>query len=269
MTPVEVIEGDGPLILGQPHGGLSVPDAIAARLNPLGRTLADADWHIARLYEGLAPGATVVRATFHRYVIDANRDPSGASLYPGRNTTGLVPLTDFDGRPIWRDGQAPGADEIEARRDAFHAPYHAALDAQIARTRARHGVAVIYDCHSIRSRIPFLFEGLLPVFSIGSNDGASCAPAVAEAARAACAAAASEGFDHVLDGRFKGGWTTRRCGRPEAGAHAIQMELAQRAYMDETAPFAYRPDLAGRVRPTLAEALRRLDALARSGALAP
>src|SRR5690606_32698086 len=122
-----------------------------------GTTLADTDWHIDRLYDRLAPGATVVRATFHRYVIDANRDPSGASLYPGQNTTGLCPLSDFDNRPIWRAGREPDEQEISRRVREFHKPYHAALGAEIDRVRRRHGLAVLYDCHSIRSVIPYLF----------------------------------------------------------------------------------------------------------------
>lgn len=262
----EAIPGDGPIILGQPHGGTWLPDALLNRLNDNGRTLADADWDIARLYEGLLPGVTVVRSHVHRYAIDANRDPGGASLYPGQNTTELCPTTDFDGQPIWGPGQEPSADEIAERRASFHAPYHALLEAEIARVKARHGVAVLYDCHSIRSRIPFLFEGLLPVFSIGTDGGRTCAPSVEEAAVRLCAA--SPGRDMVVNGRFKGGWTTRAYGRPEAGVHAIQMELAQRAYLArEEAPWAYDQDKAEGLRTTLSAILRELDHLARSGAL--
>ncbi len=263
MSPALVTEGDGPLILGFPHVGTHVPPRIAAMLNETGAGLTDTDWHVDRLYDGLAPGATTVRATFHRYVIDANRDPEGASLYPGQNTTGLVPLTDFDGRPLWR--AEPDAAEIEARRAAFHAPYHAALAAQVARVKARHGVAILYDCHSIRSRIPFLFEGTLPDMNLGDNEGRTCAPAITEGTREICAAS---GYSHVVNGRFKGGWTTRWYGRPETGVHAIQMELAQATHLaTEAPPFAYDDAKAARLRPVLAAILARLDALARSGAL--
>ena len=188
MTSVEVTRGAGPIILGMPHGGMFLPPEVRARLNPLGRTLADADWHIDALYAGLAPDATVVRATFHRYVIDANRPPDGASLYPGQNTTGLIAETDFDGRPIWDAPPTPA--DAAARLAAFHAPYHAALAAEIARVRARHGVAILWDCHSIRSRIPFLFEGVLPDFNIGTADGASCDGRITAAVQAVCAGAA-------------------------------------------------------------------------------
>ncbi len=266
MNPVIVTEGDGPIILGMPHGGTFVPDKIMARLSPIGAALADTDWHIGQLYAGLLAGATSVAATFHRYVIDANRGPDGASLYPGQNTTGLCPTTDFDGRDIWAAGQAPSPDEIDQRGAQFHAPYHAALTDQIARVRARHGVAIVYDCHSIRSHIPFLFDGILPVFSIGTNGGQTCSAAVQDAVTAPCFAAPQ--MDAVLNGRFKGGWTTRYYGRPEQGIHAIQMELAQRAYLArEAAPWDYSPKTAAPTRAVLAQILQSLDRLARSGRL--
>ena len=266
MTVFEITRGDGPIILGQPHGGTWLPDDLMARLNDNGRMLADTDWHIARLYDGLLGRATVVRATVHRYAIDANRDPAGVSLYPGQNTTGLCPVTDFDGTPIWQPGQEPGPDEILARRDAYHAPYHAALAGEIARVKARHGVAILYDCHSIRSEIPFLFDGLLPIFSIGTNNGETCAASVQCATADPCLKA--PGMTTVVNGRFKGGWTTRHYGRPETGVHAIQMELAQRAYLaTEATPFAYSPATAEPTRAVLRSVLSNLDTLARSGAL--
>ena len=233
MTPVDVIQGDGPVILGQPHGGTFVPPEIAVRLNDNGLILADTDWHIARLYEGLLPSATTVRATFHRYVIDANRDPSGHSLYPGQNTTGLVPLTDFDGKPIWKVGEEPNKEDVETRVTSFHRPYHAALEDEIARVKARHGIAIVYDCHSIRSRIPFLFEGELPALNIGTDNGVTCGKTIE---RLTYERAASSPFAAVLNGRFRGGWTTRHYGKPETGVHAIQMEIAQSAYLETEAP---------------------------------
>ena len=256
-TPVEVIRGDGPVVLGMPHGSDRLPDDIAEGLNETGRALADADWRIAELYDGLLPGATVVRAGFHRYAIDANRDPAGASLDPGANTTGLVPLTDFDGSPIWRPGCEPDDAETERRRAAFHAPYHAALEAELARIRAMHGAALLYDCHSIRSEIPFLFEGTLPVLNIGTNGGETCDPRIK---RAACDAARASGFSWVANGRFRGGWTTRYYGRPSRGVHAIQMEIAQRAYLAaEAPPWSYDPETAAPLRALLSELLRALQ----------
>lgn len=261
MTPVEVIRGEGPVVLGLPHTGTFVPKDIWARLDARGQALADTDWHVDRLYDGLLPGATTVRATFHRYVIDANRDPSGASLYPGQATTGLCPVTDFDGQDIYRMGEAPEADEVEDRRARFHAPYHAALAAEIARVKARHGVALLYDCHSIRSVVPFLFEGRLPDFNIGTDGGATCAPAIEAAVRGICEGAA--GYTCVLNGRFRGGWTTRHYGRPEEGVHAIQMELAQATHLtSESPPWAYDEAKAARLRPILKDILETLAGLA-------
>ncbi|RID90277.1 N-formylglutamate deformylase [Gemmobacter lutimaris] len=268
MMPVAVTKGDSPVILGLPHGGTFAPDALLTRLNDRGRALSDTDWHIAQLYQGLLPGVTTVEATFHRYVIDANRDPAGASLYLGANTTSLCPTTDFDGLDIWTAGQEPSADEIAAREAQYHAPYHAALAAEVERVKARHGVAIVYDCHSIRSTIPFLFAGLLPVFSIGTNDGQTCASQVSDAVATPCFA--TKPFDAVLNGRFKGGWTTRHYGQPGSGVHAIQMELAQRAYLAaEAAPWNYAPQIAAPLRAVLAKILQSLDTLARSGALTP
>ena len=258
MTPVLVEQGDSPVILGLPHTGTWLPPEIFARLNARGQMLADTDWHVERLYAGLLPGVTTVRATFHRYVIDANRGPEDESLYPGQNTTGLVPLTDFDGEPIWTE--APDAAEVQRRLAACHAPYHAALAAEIARVKARHGVAILYDCHSIRSHIPFLFPGTLPDFNIGTNLGTTCDPRIEATVRDICAATA---YSSVLNGRFKGGWTTRHYGQPGTGVHAIQMELAQATHLaSEAPPFAYDEDKAAKLRKPLAEILRALEALA-------
>lgn len=246
MSLIEITRGQSPLVLGLPHTGTDIPDDDLTRLNETGRALADTDWHVDRLYAGLIPNVTTVRTPIHRYVIDVNRDPSGQSLYPGRNTTGLCPLTDFDGQPIYLPGQEPGPEEVERRRATYHAPYHAALEAELDRVRALHGFAVLYDCHSIRSRIPYLFDGTLPDFNIGTNSGVTCAPEIETAVMQICAAAS--GYTTVLNGRFKGGWTTRHYGRPDEGVHAVQMELAQSTYMLEAPPWAYDAPRAGRLR---------------------
>ena len=252
-----VSRADSPLILAMPHGGTGLAGLDAAFVSPwLARR--DADWHIAALYDGLAD-ATVIATDISRSVIDVNRDPSGASLYPGQATTELCPTTTFDGEPLYRDA-APDGDEIARRRAAFFDPYHRALAAEIARLRARHDRVVVYDCHSIRSRIPRLFDGELPELNIGTNAGTTCDPALRDAV--AAAAARSE-RSHVIDGRFRGGWTTRHCGRPDHGVHAIQMELAIRAYLPEPVgdvtpadwPPAFDPAYAAPLRAVLADIL--------------
>lgn len=261
MTPVRVSPGSSPVILAFPHVGTFVPDDIAAELNDEGTKLRDTDWHVDRLYAGLLSGVTTVTATFHRYVIDANRDPSGASLYPGQNTTGLVPLTDFDNQPLWLPGMEPDQAEIAHRRKAFHAPYHAAIAAEIERVRELHGIAILYDCHSIRSRCPFLFEGLLPDFNIGTDNGRSCSPEIEQSVAEICKDAA--GYTSVVNGRFRGGWTTRHYGKPQAGVHAIQMELTQSSHLaTEEPPFAYDEAKAEELRVHLREILERLEDVA-------
>ena len=252
----EVFPGGSPLLLAQPHGGVDVPGDIWSRLNRHGRERADTDWHISRLYRNLVPDTTVVSTPIHRYVIDANRDPAGVSLYPGQNTTGLCPTTTFDGIGIYNPGQAPSTDEIETRRQVYHQPYHEALAEQLERLHATHGYAILYDCHSIRSQVPYLFDGKLPDFNIGSNDGSSCDAAIEDAVGRACAGAPD--YSTVRNGRFKGGWTTRRYGDPGGGIHAIQMELAQCNYMLEQAPWTYVDADAEKLRAILARILENL-----------
>ena len=199
--------------------------------------MEDTDWHISRLYEGLIDNATVVSTPVHRYVIDANRDPSDQSLYPGQNTTSLCPTTTFDGAPIYREGEEPSEDEIRDRQQQFHQPYHDILREQLELIHQKHGYAILYDCHSIRSQVPFLFDGTLPDFNIGTNNGQTCNPEIESIVEKLCAQDTE--YSYVLNGRFRGGWTTRHYGKPKAGYHAIQMELAQCNYMQEKAPWNY------------------------------
>jgi N-formylglutamate deformylase len=263
---LDIHRGTAPLVVAFPHAGTELADVGDAFVSPwLARR--DTDWWIDSLY-GFARelGATTVGTRISRSVIDVNRDPSGASLYPGMATTELCPTTSFDGEAIYR-GATPDADEIARRRVAWFDPYHDALATEIARLRDMHEKVVLYDAHSIRSHVPRLFEGALPLFNIGTNAGATCVPELASTIAGLCAAS---GESHVLDGRFKGGWTTRHYGRPVAGVHAIQMELAMRAYLDEPAqpdeanwPPPYRATRAAPVTATLAAILDACIAFAR------
>lgn len=234
MTDWLTIErGEEPLVVSVPHAGTLIPEAIEARLVSPDLARKDADLYVDRLY-GFARelGATVVRTAISRTVIDVNRDPSGRSLYPGQATTGLCPIESFDGELLYRDGEEPSADEIRERRAAWFDPYHAAIAEELGRLREACGTVVLYDAHSIRSRVPRLFDGELPQFNIGTNEGATCAPALEKAVAEVCAAS---GHSWVANGRFKGGWITRHYGAPGEGVHAIQMELAIRGYADEHA----------------------------------
>lgn len=245
------------MILAFPHAGTDIPTSIFDQLNANGKILADTDWHIDKLYDGVIDNATTVRALFHRYVIDANRDPAGESLYPGQNTTGLVPLSDFDGVAIWL--QNPNAEDITKRLAQFHAPYHAALCTEIERVKTLHGYAILFDCHSIRSQIPFLFDGRLPDLNIGTNGGRTCDPAIELAALAV--ARKAQGYSYMLNGRFKGGWTTRQYGQPSENVHAIQLELSQSTYLSsEAPPFSYDKNKAARLCPHLKTMLQNIIA---------
>jgi formiminoglutamase len=227
---LSIRRGSAPLIVSMPHTGTDLGPLGARFVSPwLARK--DADWHVEALYDFAADyDATIVRTALSRSLIDVNRDPSGVSLYPGQATTELCPTTSFDGEPLYRAGAAPDAAEVEDRKRAWFAPYHAALAAEIERLRSRFERVVLYDCHSIRSRIPRLFDGELPVFNLGTNSGAACDPALVHRIDAILAAS---GESYVIDGRFKGGSITRGFGRPQNGVHALQMELACRAYLIE------------------------------------
>jgi len=229
MTWLDVSRGEAPLVIAFPHAGTDLADIADGFVAPwLARR--DTGWWVDML-DGPAgdPGAAFVRTGISRSVIDVNRDPSGASLYPGQATTELCPITTFDGQALYLD-LGPEEAEISRRRVAWFDPYHDRLAAEIERLRHLHPKVVVYDAHSIRSRIPRLFESELPEFNIGTNGGATCDPALSAAIVKLCR---DSGRSTVLDGRFKGGWTTRHYGRPEEGVHAIQMELSIRAYLDE------------------------------------
>lgn len=231
---LHVRQGDKPLIVSFPHGGSDLAD-VAQQFRSPWLARHDADWWIAELYEFAADmGATMIRSDISRSVIDLNRDPSGVSLYPGQATTELCPTTTFDGKPLYRTAE-PDVAEIARRKQAWFEPYHAAISTEIARLKALHGRVVLYDAHSIRSYVPRLFDGLLPQFNIGTNGGTTCDSRLENAVAAICVAS---GKSHVVNGRFKGGWTTRHYGHPQNGIHAIQMELAMRGYMQEPAVFS-------------------------------
>ena len=250
MHVVDVTKGSGPLVLSMPHCGMELPSDIAARLTERGRAIDDTDWWIHKLYNFAGElEATTVRANLSRYVIDLNRDPSGKSLYPGQATTGLCPTETFNGEPLYQPGFEPSAEEIDSRKGTYFDPYHQALDAALARAKEKHGYALLYDCHSIRSVVPRLFDGPLPTVNIGTNSGASCADKLEAAVVHACEG--QDKFSHVTNGRFKGGWITRHYGQPRNDVHALQVELTQSAYMEEVPPWTFDEKRADHLRALL------------------
>ena len=249
--------GRAPLVIDVPHAGTFLPQDLLARLTPAALAVPDTDWHVEKLYAFAADvDATLMCATHSRYVVDLNRDPSGAALYAGADNTELCPTRTFANEPVYVEGAQPAPAEIADRIAACFDPYHARLAAEIERVRARHGYAIVLDGHSIRSEVPRFFPGRLPDLNLGTANGASCDASLA--ARAADVLADAPGMTHVVNGRFKGGWITRHYGRPATGVHALQLEIGERCYMDQDPPYAWDP---ARAAP-LVDVLRRLvDAL--------
>ena len=236
-----------------PHTGTYVPEWLAPRLSAGARTLPDTDWHLERLYDFLDDlGASVLVATHSRYVVDVNRPPDNASLYPGKDTTGIVPLDTFHSQPVYLPGFPPSDEEVARRIETYWHPYHRRLQQAIDETKARHGRALLWDAHSIFSQLPRFFKGTLPDLNLGTADGKSCAPGIGEALLKSVS-----GYSAVLNGRFKGGYITRRYGNPASGVHAVQLELSEATYMDERPPYAFRETLARKLRPQLRALLER------------
>ena len=246
--------GSAPLLISMPHVGTHVPASLRPRMTEVALQVPDTDWHLERLYDFAdALGASVLVATHSRYVVDLNRPPDNANLYPGQDTTGLCPVDTFDKEPLYRRPQdQPSEAEIGARRDAIWRPYHAQLQDELERLRNRFGRVGLRDAHSIRSMVPRFFEGRLPDLNLGSADGASCDPELADRL---LGIARDSGYSAVLNGRFKGGYITRQYGQPALGIQAVQLEMAQITYMRESLPFDYVPSSAVLIQPCLRQLL--------------
>ena len=251
MNPFHFTPGEAPILLSIPHTGTALSPGLAERLSPQAQRLPDTDWHIDRLYGfGAELGCGVIAANYSRYVIDLNRPPQDDSLYPGQATTGLCPLTQFDGVPIYVADQEPDAAEIQARVLDYWQPYHDTIADELVRIRARHGYAVLWDCHSIASRVPRLFAGTLPVFNLGTVHGASADAGLVQSVFDVMAAS---GYTHVENGRFVGGHITRSFGKPDHGFHALQMEIGSDAYMTPDHDGAWDEEKAARLSAALRE----------------
>ncbi|MEJ5863975.1 N-formylglutamate deformylase [Pseudomonas farsensis] len=235
-------QGQLPLLISIPHAGLKLTDTVRDGLVPAARSLPDTDWHIPQLYDFARElGASVVAAQYSRFVIDINRPDDDKPLYAGA-TTGLYPATLFEGEPLFLEGKAPSAQQQAQYLEQIWRPYHAKVESELVRLREAFGYALLWDAHSIRSQIAHLFDGKLPDFNLGTFNGASCDPELAQRLKGVCAGFPA--YTHVLNGRFKGGHITRHYGAPANHIHAVQLELAQSTYMNEVEPFAYREDLA-------------------------
>ena len=250
--------GSVPLLVSLPHAGRAIPADIAARLVERALRVEDTDWHLDRLYAFAARelGASLLVPRHSRYVIDLNRPPEDAPMYPGANNTELCPTRFFTGEPLYREGAAPDGAEIERRRARYWQPYHDALRTELERLRDMHGHVVLFDGHSIKSQLPWLFEGKLPDLNLGTAAGASCASALRDALGAVLAG--QDRYTHVVDGRFKGGYITRHYGRPAENIHAVQLEMCWSCYMaDEARPEHWDDPHGAELKPLLR---RLLDA---------
>lgn len=255
-------QGTAPLLVSMPHTGTDIPAQLQGDYADRALGLEDTDWHLQRLYDFLpAMGASVITPRYSRYVIDLNRPPDDAPMYPGASNTELCPTHFFNGDTLYKAGRAPDPAERLRRRESYWQPYHAALAGELARLQAQHGFALLWDAHSIRSEIPWLFEGRLPDLNIGTASGAAAHPSITDAAAAACAGV--PGVSSIVNGRFKGGYITRQYGRPDEDVHAVQLEKCQSLYMQEVAPFAYDESLAAKIQPVLENMVRASLAAAR------
>ncbi|MDE2612174.1 MAG: N-formylglutamate deformylase [Burkholderiales bacterium] len=242
--------GRVPLLVSAPHAGTWIPDELAPRLTERALAVEDTDWFVDRLWAFTAGlGASLIVPKASRYVVDLNRPSDNRPMYAGRNNTELCPTRHFTGDAIYRAGQAPDAAEIRARVATYWQPYHDALAAEIERLCSVHGHVVLFDAHSIKSELPWLFEGLLPQLNLGTVEGTSCAATLRDALGARFAA--QRDYTWVVDGRFKGGHITRHYGRPAARVHAVQLEMAWSAYMDEAPPYRWHEERAAAIAPLL------------------
>ena len=224
--------GSVPLLISIPHAGVEVPSRIQRRFTAAGRDLPDTDWYVDQLYEFARDmGASIIKANFSRYVVDLNRSPDSQPLYESNVTSPVCPSLTFTGEAIYADGYAPEDSEVQRRVGEYWEPYHRRLSDELTRIKELHGRALLWDAHSIASEVPTLFDGLLPAFNFGTRDHASCPEHIARSL--VQLVEADDVFTAALNARFKGGYITLRHGRPDHGVYAVQLELAQRTYMNE------------------------------------
>lgn len=221
-----------PMLVSIPHTGTWLPEDVRESLaSPAMQAQPMTDWHLHLLYDFLpALGATTLYATVSRFVVDLNRPPQPRALYPGRFETGLVPLQTFQGEEVFHEPPSP--DVVETRRQAWHTPYHARLQALLDDLRTQFRQVVLIDAHSVASAPNVLHGALEQDIYLGDRDGATCGAWLRAALRDGFE---SEGLAVALNAPYKGGYITDHYGRQD-GVEAIQIEMAQRVYMDENDP---------------------------------
>lgn len=249
-------EGTSPLLISVPHDGVHLPPVVRTRMTAAGAALPDTDWHVAELYSFARElGASILVANYSRYLVDLNRSANDEVLYAGQVATGLCPLQTFAGEDIYTSGGIDGG-EMADRVTGYWKPYHDKIKSTLQSVRDTHGFALLWDAHSITSVVPRLFDGELPVLNIGTDGGRSCDTTIATAV---AGVAAASPYSTIVNGRFQGGYITRHYGDPGRDVHAIQLEIAQRAYLDESSTMfdaQKAQDLRGTLQPMLENFIR-------------
>jgi N-formylglutamate deformylase len=224
-----------PIVISVPHCGIEFPDEIKDQYKKkMIKSPDDTDWFVDQLYD-FAPalGITMITANYSRWVIDLNRDKNNKPLYSdGRLITGLCPVTTFLGEPIYKDERTEVEPPERKRRiDLYYTPYHQQLEKLLSEYKKKFGKVLLWDCHSIRQSVPTLHKEKFPDLILGDADSTSASPGLIEAALGV--------LDHNTysvkhNQPFKGGYITRRYGKPSANQHALQLEMSKVCYMDDT-----------------------------------
>ena len=228
FTVLEPTGPETPVVVEIPHAGLLVPAPFVAELISPVRSLGrDADLYVDKLYvDAPSKGASMIVAKTSRYVVDLNRAEEDWDRDGQRMPRGLVWHSTTDGescigRPITRV-------DVDARLDAIHRPYHAAVRALLAAKKKKFGFAVLLAAHSMPStgRGGIVRADVVP----GTQGKTTAALPFIDLVQAH---AEGEGWKVRHDEPYKGGFSTRMYGRPQTGVHAVQVEIARRLYMDE------------------------------------
>jgi N-formylglutamate amidohydrolase len=228
-----------PVVLSVPHAGRSYPDALLAEAR-LSRARLESleDRFVDRLvWRAVEAGAVALIADSPRAEIDLNRDereldpamvlprPSADSTVESPRTRGglgLIPARIAGSGAIWR--QRIAAAEVARRIERIHRPYHEAIGAELRAARARFGIAILLDCHSMPPR----GAGGEAAVVLGDRHGGSMAEALVAAAEMA---ARDGGFNVARNAPYAGGHITERHGHPARGIHALQLELDRSLYL--------------------------------------
>ncbi len=229
-TSYTLTKGQVGVLISMPHNGQAIPDDIANTMTENGKSVADTDWYMDKLYDfSQQLGAYTLVPKYSRYVIDLNRSTTNENLYPGANSTELCPTSAFDLSPLYLTDQQPTQDEINRRITLYWQPYHQAIQNTLAEMKQQYKQVILLEAHSILSHVPRFFEGQLPDFNFGTVDGKSCSDELINQVNSLDFSP----YSIITNGRFKGGYITRAYAQPENNIHTLQLELSQHTYMNE------------------------------------